>query len=153
RVVDTAGKPVAGAKLFLVSPWQANSSLPAAKLQATTDADGRFEFRAKSHSPTMLGFLVATAHGYGPNSSPADPNEDLTITLPKDDVPITGRVVDLQGKPVAGATISVLHVQTSNNSPKYDDLTGFLKATKSQKDGSRQPEYQFFITFVRSEEI
>jgi RNA polymerase sigma factor (sigma-70 family) len=153
RVIDTEGKSVAGAKLYLQSPWQANRILPAAKLQAATGADGRFEFRARPHSSAMLGMLVATAEGFGPNSVPADPKGELTVRLPKDDVPINGRVVDLQGQPVEGATIRVLHVQMSNNSPTYDDPTSFLKAARNQKDRSRQPEYQFFITFLRSEEI
>jgi hypothetical protein len=155
RVVDSAGKPMPGANLYIQSPWQAKPVLPPAKLQATTGEDGRFQFRAKPHSPNMLGLLVATADGYGPAWVPADPKEELTVTLAKDDVPISGRVVDLQGKPVIGATIRVLHVQTSNNSPKDDDLTPFLKAAKTQKDNTdpRRPEHQFYLMLLRGEEI
>src|SRR5205823_9278815 len=42
------------------------------------------------------------------------------------DVPITGRVVDLEGRPVAGATVRVTQV----TKPKGDDLTAWIEAVQ-----------------------
>src|SRR5262249_55005618 len=63
------------------------------------------------------------------------PHRDLTLKLAKE-MPLTGRVLDLQGKPVAGATVSVqgLHWSLRN------DLTAFLKDLK---------ETQVFYPYLR----
>jgi hypothetical protein len=57
-------------------------------------------------SPTVQ--VVAAAKGYGPAwaSVGADGN-DLVLRLAADDVPVRGRVLDLQGRPVAGASVRV----------------------------------------------
>src|SRR5262249_13339799 len=72
RVVDPAGKPIAGAKLYLLD-FSAAQGAP--RVQATSDVDGRFQFqvaRADVQLPPYGGkrwdqvFLCATAEGYGP---------------------------------------------------------------------------------------
>src|SRR4029078_8655830 len=55
------------------------------------------------------------------------PNGEATIKLAVDDVPIEGRILDLEGKPVAGATIKVDYL----NTPKGSDLSEWLKAVRA----------------------
>ena len=40
-------------------------------------------------------------------------NDELTLRLSRDDVPIEGRVIDIQGRPVAGVSIDVKEVRES----------------------------------------
>jgi hypothetical protein len=55
---------------------------------------------------------------------------NLTLRLVKDDVVIRGRILDLQGRPVAGAKVRIgdtLYV------PKKGDLTAWIAALKDPK--------------------
>ncbi len=72
---------------------------------------------------------MATAEGYGPAVSIPGAFASscvLTLRLAKDDVPIHGRVVDLQGKPLAGVTVRVDGLSV----PSAGDLTPWLEANK-----------------------
>jgi hypothetical protein len=103
-VLDPAGRPVAGAKLTVVGRDTAG---PAP--QPATAADGTFAFDLP---PPPLGYeprhVVATAPGFGLGwvAVAGDPITDATVRL-ADDLPITGKLIDLQGKGVAGATVAV----------------------------------------------
>jgi RNA polymerase sigma factor (sigma-70 family) len=115
RVVDPAGRPVAGAQLYLL--YYTPRALPI-PLRATSDADGRFHFtvakadfdQSASNEPWDQAVVVAKAEGYGlgvPQIEVGKPvrQTDLTLHLAADDVPVSGRVIDLQGQPVAGVTV------------------------------------------------
>lgn len=102
RVLDPDGKPLAGAKLF-VFDGQARKAAP----QPAADAEGRFRFTlaldpAKQH----LRFLQAVAEGYGCDWIPARTSGDWTLHL-RAEVPIKGQIVNLEGRPVAGASVRV----------------------------------------------
>ena len=60
-----------------------------------------------------------------------DRNEggELTLQLARDDVPVNGRVVDLEGRPVAGARVTVLNVRA----PAAPSLDAWLKALDERK--------------------
>ena len=78
--------------------------------------DGKFQFdvsRSEFDSIVELGpfasfTVVATAAGLGPDWAEMrkPPEGEISLRLVDDTVPINGRIVDLQGKPVAGAKIS-----------------------------------------------
>jgi RNA polymerase sigma factor (sigma-70 family) len=118
RVVGPDGKPFAGATVFFARSVLDQRDPPARPPDTvTSDADGRFRLRVartgyqddheKAH--WMQGAVVALDKDYGPGfvrGDSADKLVDVTIKLVKD-VPIEGRVVDLQGKPVAGARVQV----------------------------------------------
>jgi RNA polymerase sigma factor (sigma-70 family) len=121
RVLDPSGQPVAGAKLFLPArpkpgPEQAEGA--EAVLQTATGTDGRFRFETEPTEPPMNYFrqLVAVAAGYGPDwADPMKPGPDgeVVLRLVPDDVPIRGRVVDLEGRPVAGAVVRPTALETT----------------------------------------
>jgi RNA polymerase sigma factor (sigma-70 family) len=101
RVVDPDGKPVKGAK-FAVIDDEAGSPVP----DVTTGPDGRFVFQlpypngVRNPRP-----VVASAPGFGVDWV-MEPREDAVFHLVPD-LPITGKVIDLEGKPIAGATVAV----------------------------------------------
>jgi RNA polymerase sigma factor (sigma-70 family) len=151
RVLDPAGKPVAGAKLYLLY-FAAKKAAPAPR--ARTDAAGRFRFsfpRADVEVPSHLNdlwqftFVAALAKGYGLAVSPAvDPAaaDNLTLRLARDDVPIRGRVLNLQGLPVAGVTVRVVGIGV----PKAADLSAWLKALRADARNGYETEYKFLTT-------
>ncbi len=144
RVVDPDGKPVSGAKLLFL--YRSGREIPR-KIWATSSAEGRFAFTVPVKEVELSGYstfwekpwehthVLAAAEGYGfavarvgkPGAT------DLTLRLVKDDAPIRGRILGLQGKPVAGAQVRIngaLYV------PEKGDLTTWLAYLK---EGYRDP--------------
>jgi RNA polymerase sigma factor (sigma-70 family) len=140
RVLDPNGKPFQGAKLYLLD-FSASQESP--KVQATSDTDGRFRFTIARKDVKMSPYggdswdsiyLGATAEGHGPALATVgkpDATGERTLRLAKDDVPIRGRVFDLQGKTVSGAAVRVIGILL----PNKGDLTAFAEAIKTSKDG------------------
>jgi RNA polymerase sigma factor (sigma-70 family) len=136
RVLDPDGKPAAGAKVFyLRSPAPGSSAAPARQadravpaFEASTDQDGRFSFTA----PADGGRLFVTAPGRGP-AWVLKPGrlEDNPLRLARDDVAVTGRVLDLQGQPVPGAVVRVHALKA----PSEGTLERWLEAIKVNRDG------------------
>jgi protocatechuate 3,4-dioxygenase beta subunit len=130
RVLDPEGKPVAGAKLFLAQPTPDG---PAPSPRATSGPDGRFRFAvakaelekgAAEESPPQM---MAVAEGHGCDWVKLGAAEvELTLRLVRD-VPIRGRILDADGKPVAGARLSVTGVAAARG----DDLGGYIEAART----------------------
>jgi carboxypeptidase family protein len=145
RVVDPDGKPVRDAKLlFLFSFRHAQKQIPN-KVWAKSGAEGRFRFTVPAdqlgeswlRSPWEAAYVLAAADSYGfavaqlgkPGAT------DLMLRLVKDDRPIRGRILNLEGKPVAGARVRIADALYI---PKKDDLTTWLAAVKAgQKETDR----------------
>jgi RNA polymerase sigma factor (sigma-70 family) len=141
RVLDPEGKPVVGAKLYLLYFTPKELPIP---VRSTSDKDGRFRFtvarkdfdQSSSARPWDEAIVVATAKGYGlglPEMRLRMPvlTTDWKLQLSKDDVPITGRIIDLQGKPIAGVSVSIHELFWS---PK-EDLTAWLGDLKEKQEG------------------
>jgi RNA polymerase sigma factor (sigma-70 family) len=155
RVVDPDGKPVAGAKVFfarnVLAFWR---DAPPPPPPTTTDAEGRFRFGvprsgyqfAEEKADWLKGEVVGVAEGYGPGwvySDGAEKLTDVTIKLSKD-VPIEGRVLDLEGKPVAGVSVRVRSYHLGEG-----DLKAWVEVLQARKEGlsvqslgSMNPAYQ-----------
>lgn len=139
QVLDPDGKPFAGAKLHFIYPTPKELPIP---VRATSDAEGRFRFRvAKTEfdraklEPWEEAIVVAAAEGYGlgmavMKSGKSVSNTALMLRLAKDDAPLKGRILDLQGKPVVGAAIRVSGLLA----PVKDDLAAFVSDLKDQKE-------------------
>ncbi len=144
RVVDPEGKPVIGAKLLFL--YRSGREIPR-KVWATSSTEGRFAFALPVKDVEMSGYstfwekpwehthVLAAAEGYGfavarvgkPGAA------DLTLRLVKDDAPIRGRILDLQGKPVVGVQV---RINGSLYVPEKGDLAAWLGYLK---DGYRDP--------------
>ncbi len=146
RVVDPEGKPVRGAKLLFLWRFKELSH----QVWATSGGDGRFVFSV-ARSPAAnssweipsertRASVVAAADGYGFAVASLDKPEtaaNLTLRLVKDDVPIRGRILNLEGKPIAGVRVRINDLEPLNQAqlylPKSGDLTDWLAALKANK--------------------
>src|SRR5262245_28747134 len=137
RVLDPDGKPVKGARLIFL--YGSSRKYPE-KAWGTSAADGRFEFEVANkllddpwyESNRDQTYVVGGADGYGCAFAKLPPGTagDVTLRLVKDDVPIQGRILDLEGKPVAGATVRIDDLMYF---PKNGHLTTWLEAIKAGK--------------------
>jgi hypothetical protein len=126
KVLGPDGKPFAGAKVYASAGDARNSPVK-------TDEAGRFQFKIPPADLVSRGnrlmaqvTIAATAEGYGFDwayRGTREPATDLTLRLVKDDVPVNGRVATLEGKPIAGAKVSVRLLWKFAN----EDLTDYLK--------------------------
>ncbi len=138
RVVDPQGKPFADANIFAVR-WYWEPHIPHAPLAETkSSADGRFVISyRKSQFDIDLGrpdqwkevAIVAAAKGFGPGwvtrrDIPA--GQSPTLKLVPDDAPISGRIVDLEGNPIAGVRVRVGDIYNG----KEGNLDGWLQAVR-----------------------
>jgi RNA polymerase sigma factor (sigma-70 family) len=108
RVVDPTGKPVAGAAVFVVNrDFRWDKPEGPTRPVTTSDADGRFRVELKPAQRER--YVVVSAAGRGADwvsdsrdgPAPSEP----TFTLAPD-VPITGRVVNTEGKPIRGVQVT-----------------------------------------------
>ncbi len=128
RVSGPDGKPVARASIFTLQVVARETLEPVFRVESAPD--GKFQFDvSKSEFDSIVeqgpfaGFtVVATAAGLGPDWAEMrkPPEDEVSLQLVDDTVPIDGRIVDLQGKPVAGAKISRGRIQAEG--PQGIDL-------------------------------
>ncbi len=105
--------------------------------EAASGPDGRFLLKIPRSGIMLNGYdefpwVVATAPGFGPGwvrgAIKAAVTGELTVRLLEDGPPIEGRLVDLEGRPVAGAQVKVLHLLFAEGG----DLTPWLTQAKDQ---------------------
>jgi beta-lactamase regulating signal transducer with metallopeptidase domain len=151
RVLDPDGKPLAGAKLHLAH-FRYTGQVPPA-VRATSDSGGRFRIELPQQELVdWTTKVVATADGFGlgwadagqwADSNASEPKKidtsSLTIRLVRDDAPIAGRLVDLEGRPVVGATIRPEEILE----PPQGDLAAFIAASTSGEGGSHEIEREY----------
>ncbi len=123
RVVDDAGKPVAGAWLWAM-PTKPQAGRPASNAQAQTDADGAFELLGLAPDSGPLRVQVNANNGYGGRSfSPrvldevAPGTTGLEIAL-SSGLSVEGVVVDEQGQPLGNAWIQLNPERNGNEGPR-----------------------------------
>ncbi|HEX7378008.1 MAG TPA: carboxypeptidase regulatory-like domain-containing protein, partial [Pirellulales bacterium] len=138
QVLDPDGHPFAGATIYAIGHYSSPELKPLPLGEAKSGDDGRFELSYPNPIYThaaQLGRLSGTsqviaalADGFGPGfiSTEALDGKPLTLRLVRDDVPIVGRVLDLEGRPVAGVRVSTLDVMSA----KGNDLSAWLEAVK-----------------------
>jgi hypothetical protein len=127
RVLDPDDKPAVGAKVYLL-PTDARPG-DAPKVRAVTDQEGRFSFSA----PRPGGQLFVTADGFAPAGVVRPARLDgVSLRLGRDTVAIRGRLLDVQGQPVVGATVRVHNLKV----PPDDKLDKWLDAIKGPRASS-----------------
>ena len=130
KVVDAAGKPVAGAKLYVpmlkrIPPVSEDDI--GAKVVGESSPDGSFQVTIEKSQITR--YLIVGAKGLAigwVNLEKASGTFDAAVKLDKD-AKVEGRVIDTEGKPVAHATVRVMTLFA----PAEGKLDGFLTAWKN----------------------
>jgi RNA polymerase sigma factor (sigma-70 family) len=132
RVVDPDGKPFVGAKLYMARP-----SGGATTREATSGADGRFHFAVtkagleKTVADQPAPRVMAVTDKFGCDWAEFDANgQELTLRLVRDE-PISTRILDLNGRPVAGARLRVRYVFAAQG----ENLDNYFAAVR--KGGGR----------------
>jgi RNA polymerase sigma factor (sigma-70 family) len=123
QVLGAEGRPVV-AELSLV--WLNGKTESLGK----TKPDGTFAVTVPLKSPGA--YLVAKAAGHGVEFMMPATNtpSEVTFRLPKDN-PIRGRVIDTQGKPVAGASVAVRSLMTYEKRPAERYLSQWTKELRA----------------------
>jgi RNA polymerase sigma factor (sigma-70 family) len=142
RVLGPDGRPVAGARLYLTRAIVYSNRSASSPEYARTGPDGRFRFTAsKAQFGDWFTCVGATAanHGVGwVEVSSTGKRDGLTLRLVADDQPVTGEIVDLEGKPVPGATLTVLAIHAAPG----EDLGPWLAAAQVKKGLKFQREQE-----------
>jgi hypothetical protein len=121
RVLAPDGKPLPGAKLLLLGKGDGPPDL------GSSAADGRFAVQVPKDRAGV--YLVARADGVGIDfidlvgTDPKTPVELHTVA----DLTIRGRLLDTEGKPVAGAWVRVDRLGTSGGNSLNPILAGWKK--------------------------
>ena len=127
QVLDPQGHAVAGAKVVA-----AIRSMDAPLAESRSRADGKFEIsfprsrwlaaNDEWENRWEKTVIVASSEGFGPAWARWDQTDaagDVSLKLVPDDIPIEGRLLDLEGRPITGARVWV------------DDLSGHAVDLKS----------------------
>jgi RNA polymerase sigma factor (sigma-70 family) len=153
RVLDPDGRPLSGAKLWLAfqgNDWTWSTRVP--QVRAETGPGGRFALsvsdddaevkralRMTSGWPGGFGAiqLVATADGFGPTwIDLVGAKGEVELRLIRDDVPIEGRLINLEGRPLPGIEVRTLRVEDSVNPQHlYGAPSGYFHSATTDRDG------------------
>jgi RNA polymerase sigma factor (sigma-70 family) len=148
HVLDPAGKPLPGANVRLFyrpgHAWSYAERSQPTSVTATAGPDGSFRLTApKVHFvQEHQAVVVAAARGFGPawtDVGAQNQARGFSLRLATDDVPVTGRVVDLQRRPVRGAIIRMSQLRAS---PR-EDLAPWVAAVKEKAGTSLRLEPQY----------
>ncbi|MBI1913623.1 MAG: sigma-70 family RNA polymerase sigma factor [Planctomycetes bacterium] len=126
RILGPDGKPFAGARLLFCSSDRDDDRAEAV-VSATSGADGRFHLTAARTGLVRGRQLVAAADGYGPDWVEADSlgKGEVTLRLVRDlATPLSGRILDLEGRPVKDAVVRVRSLKAT----PQENLTPVLKS-------------------------
>jgi protocatechuate 3,4-dioxygenase beta subunit len=149
RVLGPDGKPVADAKLYVTTLGGGYYRHPSpADENATSGADGRFQFAvSKAKFEERWGVkLVASAATYGVGwveVRAGTKKDDVTIQLVKDDFPITGQIVDLEGKAIPNATLTVWQIHAAG-----DDIEAWVQDAMNKKGLVLELERKYFPDYT-----
>ncbi len=153
RVLDPDGKPAAGAVVYkfdIAFHSLAHETKPKPPVLLTrTGSDGSFRLApddAKAALEHDAQFVI-TAEGYGPAFVDPSVGDGMKVLhLVKDDVPIRGRVIDIQGRPVAGATVQLVRLLWY----PFGNLDEWLESLKREKFAYNE-QYHMFRSWSNDE--
>ena len=165
-VLKPDGSPAVGATIRSIpgvyqpvpelAPFGGESSIG----EATVDERGEFEIQVNQRpygerlpvddqSWKQFTTISASSDGFGPawiDFASVDPSKPIRLQL-VEDMPIRGRVVDLEGRPLANTQIQVATIRGGKN----NDLSTWLKAVEA--GGDAQTLSQYLVNRVHPREL
>jgi RNA polymerase sigma factor (sigma-70 family) len=150
RVVDPENRPVIGARLYVTESYDIDGVSPPAIARARSAADGGFSFRvpldqakrSRRSAEATLPTVVAIADGFGPGFGLApDETGSYTIRLARDDIAVEGRILDTEGRPVAGGRVQVVSISWVPEK----DLSRWREALRSG-----EPAYPLYHSLLKT---
>ncbi|MEX0713212.1 MAG: M56 family metallopeptidase [Pirellulales bacterium] len=128
RVVGPDGNPVPEARVLVIRSYTETQSWNITSQAVSTvqcDADGSFVAEVAGRADRFASLdkflnvgtmLVAVAEGFGADwYAVQGEDRDVVLRLVRDTVPIEGRVLDLEGRPIAGVNVSVRSISTASS--------------------------------------
>ncbi len=139
RVVAPDGRPVAGAAVRAFDFRLDSKPFP----EETSGPDGRFTIRLpepiaddvegyKARFPLLVGSAPGFGVGWTERALRSDRPADQEVTLVEEGPPIEGRVVDLEGRAVAGAKVEVKRIWYDGKG----DLTSWIAKARNGAAGN-----------------
>ncbi len=150
QVVDPDGKPLPGARLFTIRLKKAvprSDKDVGAALAGTTAADGTFRVELpRSSFLRGRSYLVAHAAGFGVDflevQEEEPPVNPVTLKLVKDQ-PISGRLLDTEGKPLVGITVHPGAIYV----PAEEKLDNYLNGWRQNwRDTAASPPKRLYLS-------
>jgi len=172
RVMGSDGKPFRGARVFVLPMIARGGGLVAEPatgdlpVRAETDGEGRFAFDApdlvfvdaEGVATHQRCFVIAAADGHGPDwqkipgrdgvwgiwvvRNPVRPTE-IALRLAADDVPIRGRLLGPDGRPLTGARVRPAQLMV----PARRDLDTYIDyVTQDDSAAMNGPSFQQYLT-------
>lgn len=151
KVVDTQGNPVEGSDIYLTCYIPESTGLLTGDFKPITQSreDGRFDF---TFAPSDLGpgvtdyefrynSLVAVKDGFGfavAAGSKFREQKDIPMIALAPDHPIKGRIIDINGQPVAGARLTLFRVYSND---QHDLNNWNVEAEKPRSDFYKAREH------------
>jgi RNA polymerase sigma factor (sigma-70 family) len=150
RVLTPDGKPAGGAKLF--APVRKDGLLDSTfyvewRQVGVTEADGRFAASLPAPAKDASQFnLVVHGSGLGVDwlvlrAEESESVQDVTLRL-TEDLPVAGRVVDAEGRPVAGVSVTVIEVRAPGKRQFDSYLAEWAKVGTGIPPGAMKTLYQ-----------
>jgi RNA polymerase sigma factor (sigma-70 family) len=111
KVLDADGKPLADVPIRL---WSSRNGDKLPDPTTTTDATGAFQFKPGQQDVADNAVVLICPPGLPAEWAPLSRFKDeVTVKLPKDDVPFTGTIVSLENQPIKDVTVEVVRVGTA----------------------------------------
>ena len=137
KIIDPDGKPIVGAKLYRptlkVEQPRSLDDLDVPQC-ATSGKEGEFrvELAANEKGRELPIPILVIADGFGVNwiDGPKFAESDYTVRLPKTN-PISGRVINTEGKPLAGLTVRVTAIIDIGNGKLNDFLQAWIRESQT----------------------
>jgi hypothetical protein len=140
RVFGADGKPAVGARLFL---WPRPAGKAPVRL---ADREGKFQFAVPRADVDGGGVVLASAAGQGPGwtTLAKAARKEVVLRLVKDDQPIEGRLLNLEGQPVAGALVKIQDVERREGDEALDGwMAAWERWRKEQRSRGNPPDAGF----------
>lgn len=129
RVLDGDGHPLSGATVV----WRVTRG-DRSEVETTTNPDGQFHLPLPVGRTPAEGILVASHDNLGPDwLEPSNEAGDVTLHLATDEVAITGRLLDLEGRPIEGASIRADSLEALANGESLDPWVNHWKKFASMR--------------------